>query len=91
MNAKCLLIVTIPKNVQPNSVPKLAVTENVLHQDRVKCSCGFFQNVKMTRSMMNGQVLVRACHFTCPFGVGFHGSEFNPIDDSSGSDIFIAL
>ena len=49
--------------------------------------------MKMTRSMMNGQVLVRACHFdgTSPFGVGLDGSEFNPIDDSSGSDIFTAL
>ena len=28
---------------------------------------------------------------TSPFGVGFDGSEFNPIHDSSGSDIFIAL
>ena len=37
VNAKCLLIITMPKNVQPNSVPKLVVTGNVLHHDRVKC------------------------------------------------------
>ena len=36
MNAKCLLIITMPENVQPNSVPKLVVTGNVLHHDRVK-------------------------------------------------------
>ena len=54
---------------------------------------GFCQNVKLTRPMMNGQeVLVRAGPFdgtsSC---VGFNGSEFKPIDDSSGSDIFTAL
>ena len=57
-------------------------------------SFGFFQNVTMTRSMMNGhEVLVRAGHFdgTSSFGVGFDGSEFKPCDDSSGSDIFTAL
>ena len=37
MNAKCLLIITMSKNVQPNSVPKFVVTGNVLHHDRVKC------------------------------------------------------
>ena len=37
MNAKCLLIITMPKNVQPNSVPKLVVKGNVLHHDRVEC------------------------------------------------------
>ena len=95
MNAKCLLIITMSKNLQPNSVPKLVVTGNALHHDdRVKCFCGFFQNVKLTRSMMNGhEVLVRACHNdgTSTCGVGFDGSEFKPIDDSSGSDIFVAL
>ena len=61
MNAKCLLFATIPKNVQPNSVPKLPVTGNVPHHDRAKRSLGFFQNVTMTSSMMNGhEVLVRA-------------------------------
>ena len=37
MNAKCLLIITMPKTVQPNSVPNLVVTRNVLHHNRVKC------------------------------------------------------
>ena len=47
MNAKCLLDITMARNVQPNSV-----------------SFGFFQNVTMMRSMMNGhEVLVRASHF----------------------------
>ena len=48
----------------------------------------------MTRSMMNGhEVWVRARHFvgTSSCGVGFDGSEFKPIDDSSGFDIFTAL
>ena len=86
MNAKCLLIITMPKNVQPNSGPKLVVTGNVPHHDRVKCVFGFFRNGKMTRSMMNGhEVLVRAGHFdgTSSCGVGSDGSEFKPIDDSS--------
>ena len=94
MNTKCLLIVTIPERVQPNSVPKLVVTGNVLHHDRVKCSFGFFWNVKMTRSMMSGhEVLVRASLLMVqdPSGVGFDGSEFNPIDDSSDADIFTSL
>ena len=35
-----------------------------LHRDRVKRSFGFFQNVTMTRSMMNGhEVMVRICPF----------------------------
>ena len=47
----------------------------------------------MTCSMMNGHVLVRASHFdgASSCGVGFEGSEFKPIDDSSGTDIFTAL
>ena len=41
MNAKCLLIITIPKNVQPNSVPKLVMTGNVPHHDGVMCVLWF--------------------------------------------------
>ena len=41
VNTKCLLIITMPQNVQPNSVPKLVVTGNVLHHDRVKFSFWF--------------------------------------------------
>ena len=32
-----LMIITMPKTVQPNSVPKFVVTGNVLHHNRVKC------------------------------------------------------
>ena len=93
MNAECPLIITMPKNVQPNSVPKLVVTGMCYTMRESSVSFGFFQNVTMTCSMMNGQVLVRASHFdgTSSRGVGFDGREFKPIDDSSGSGIFTAL
>ena len=57
-------------------------------------SFGFFQNVKLTRSRMNGhEFLVCASQFdgTSSCGVGSDGSEFKHINDSSGSDIFTAL
>ena len=57
-------------------------------------SFGSFQNVKLTRSRMNGhEFLVCASQFdgTRSCGVGSDGCEFKHINDSSGSDIFTAL
>ena len=91
MNAECLWFITIPQDVQPNSVPTLFVAGKVLLHGRVKCAFGFPQNVKTTRSMvMNGdEVFVRAGLFggTSPFGISSGGSEFNPSNTSSDSDI----
>ena len=56
------MFLTIRKDVQSNSVPKLVVARNVLPHGGLKHACGLPQNVKMTRSMMmNGdEVFVRA-------------------------------
>ena len=54
------------------------------------CFFGFLQNVKMTRLMMNGdKVFVRAglLDEISPLCVSFDGSEFNPMNTSSVSDI----
>jgi len=83
--------VQIPKDVQPNSVPKLVVTGNVVPYGGDKCAPAFLQNVKMTGSMIEGhEVLVRAGPLdgAAPFGISFDGSDFKPINTSSSSDIF---
>merc|ERR1719374_511169 len=82
--------VQIPKDVQPNSVPKFVVTGNVVPYGGEKCAPAFLQNVKMKGSMMDGhEVLVRAGPLdgAAPFGISFDGSDFKPINTSSSSDI----
>jgi len=84
--------VQIPKDVQPNSVSKLVVTGNVLPYGGDKCAPAFLQNVKVTGSMIdNYEVLVRAGPLdgATPFGVSLNGSDFKPVDTSSGSEVFV--
>jgi len=84
--------VQIPKDVQPNSVSKLVVTGNVLPYGGDKCAPAFLQNVKVTGSMIdNHEVLVRAGPLdgATPFGVSLNGSDFKPVDTSSGSEVFV--
>ena len=77
------------KNVQSNPVLKLVVARNTSH-GRIKRTFGFLQNVKMTRSMMNGSRCLGVLVWfneTIPFCVSFDGSELNPIITSSVSVI----
>ena len=88
------MFVTIPKDVQTNTVPKLVETGNVLNHDRAKCSSGFLPKVKMTHSMLNGhEVLVRAgpSMEQVPSVSVLTAESSVPFDASSGSDIFTVL
>ena len=84
-------VVPSPKDIQPESVPKLLITGNVVPYGGDKCASAFLQNVQISGSMVDGhEVLARTGHLdgATPFGASFDGGEFKPIDASSGSEIF---
>ena len=89
MNAECVLFFPIPTTVRSTTVPKLSVARNV-RLAWGKRAIGVLQNVTTTRAMTDGhEMFVRAGPFneTIPFCLSFDGSEFNPINTSSVSDI----
>ena len=65
MNAKCPFDHHDAQECpQPNFAPKLVVTGNVLHHDRVKCVFWFLGERDVDALKVNGhEVLVRASHF----------------------------
>jgi len=80
----------VPKNVEPNSVPKLLVTGNVQPYHAEKCAPAYLQTVKVTGSLIDHhEVMVRAgsLETSVPFGISLNGSAFIPIG-SSGSSSF---
>ena len=83
--------VPIPKDIQPESVPKLPITGNIVPYGGDKCAPAFLQNVQSSGFLDDGhEVLVRTGHLdsATPFGASFDGGEFKPIDAPSGSEIF---
>jgi len=85
--------VQIPKDVQPNFVPKIVITGNVLPYGVDVCAPAFLQDVKLTGSMMDGhEVLVRAGPLdgAAPFAVSFDGGDFQPINAARDFESFSA-
>jgi len=81
--------VQIPKDVEPNSVPKLLVTGNVQPHGAEKCAPAYLHDVMMMGSLLRyNQILVRSGSLEgpAPFGVSVNGSSFEQIWNANGTD-----
>ena len=73
----------IPKDVQPESMPELLVTGNVVPYGGEKCTSSILQNVQISGFLDDGhEDLVRGDPLdgAAPVGISFDGGEFKTID-----------